>query len=137
MTTETSGSMPPDIESIGKIHFIGGILNAIGGLALVATWAVVGLILTMIVIGPLLWCFMPFALASAIVGICEVLSGSKHKKHVENPSATPITPPKGLAIGQIVVGFLSFNVLQLVLGIMVFMKLKKPEVVAYYESQAS
>lgn len=127
---------PEEIKSIGTMHFIGGILTTIGMLLLTAIYAVSGLFGALFIIGAIIWCFMPFSIFSTVVGVMEILNGSKHKKHFANPDSAPIKSPKKLAIFQIVAGVLSFNLLQLIMGILVLSKSNKPEVAAYYESRA-
>jgi len=138
MTTETSDSLvPTEIESIGKIHFIGGIFNVVSMLIATAIYLVSGLFGALFIIGAIVWCCVPFSIASAVIGGLEIASGSKHQKHVANPGAVPLKKsPKTLAILQIVFGVLALNVVQIVLGILVITKVKNPEVAAYYESQA-
>ena len=132
-----SGQQPPEeIQSIGQMHFIGGILTTIGMFIMTAIYAVSGLLGALFVIGAIVWCFMPFSIFSAVVGIMEILNGSKHKKHFQNPESAPIKNPKTLAILQIIAGVLSFNLIQLIMGILVLSKANKPEVVAYYESRS-
>ena len=113
---------PGQVQAIGFMHLIGGILNILSGLF----WALYGAMMGLATFGIGLVACCPFFILVPI-GIIEIISGAKHL----SSNHAGLKPPKAVGIIEIA-SILGCMVPSTVMGILTLVFLNDPEVQAYY-----
>ena len=116
---------PGEIQMIGILHLVGGIMNILVGLM----WGATGLFTGLLTFGiGLVYCCPAFI--NLPIGIMEVISAVKHlsKDH------SGLSAPKVTSIVEIF-SIMGCSMISVVCGIVSLVLMSKPEVQAYYDSK--